>query len=51
MFIVIFLSYRRQVVCEPVPPDVFNTIEVFCIVLFTMDYGLRVLLVMFMPPR
>ena len=40
-----------QVLCEPVPPKVFDIIEMYCIVLFTMDYGLRVLLVMFMPPR
>mmetsp|Transcript_28470 Transcript_28470/g.48129 ORF Transcript_28470/g.48129 Transcript_28470/m.48129 type:complete len:769 (+) Transcript_28470:182-2488(+) len=40
-----------KVLCEPVPPKVFDTIEMYCIVLFTMDYGLRVLLVMFIPPR
>lgn len=38
-------------VCEPIPPHGFNVVEIFCIVIFTTDYIIRILLVGFMPPR
>jgi hypothetical protein len=38
-------------VCEPVPPDSFYNIELFCVLVFTLDYGLRVLAVNSVPAR
>ena len=40
-----------EIVCEPVDPDWNNPIELACVVTFSIEYLLRMLLVGFVPPR
>lgn len=30
-----------SIVCEPIPPPVFNVIDAVCIYIFTIEYGVR----------
>lgn len=38
-------------ICEPVQNDFFSVIETCCVIIFTLDYGLRMVTVPFVPPR
>ena len=40
-----------SMICEPIPPFALEAIEIFCLVIFTMDYIPRLLLSPLMPPR
>lgn len=41
----------NRMVCEPVEVDWISTVELICVVIFTVEYGTRMLLVWSMPPR
>lgn len=38
-------------VCEPIDKDILDHLELFCLSVFVMDFGVRVMLCPFMPGR
>ena len=40
-----------RVVCEPVPPEWFNYLEMACVIIFTIDYLSRVITCSYVPAR
>lgn len=41
----------NKTVCEPVPADWTVTVELICVIIFSIEYGFRILLVYNVPPR
>ena len=41
----------NAVICEPIPPTWLNTVELACVILFSIEYGARMLLIGTVPPR
>lgn len=45
------INCPNTIVCEPQPPEWLGTVELACIVIFSIEYGIRVLLIGLVPPR
>ena len=38
-------------ICEPIPPQWLTTVELACVIIFTIEFGTRMVLIGFIPPR